>query len=102
MAINNKKLQSVKQQCCSYLFVEIDCSTLCSSFSCRVSVCVLMCPGYEFDRVSTCVAEDKPSNLCLSQSEKYNAVTHSLNGCAKTQSTLSIMEINSCHCNLRK
>lgn len=67
-----------------------------------VSVCVLVCHGYEFDRVPTCVAEDKPGNLCLSQSEKYNAVTHSENGCAKTQGTLSIMEINSCHCNLRK
>ncbi len=40
-------------------------------------VCVLVCPACVFDRVSTCVAVGKPGNLCLSQSEKYNAVTHS-------------------------
>lgn len=64
-------------------------------------VCVLVCHECVFDRVSTCVAVGKPSNLCLSQSEKYNAVTHSQNGRAKAQSTLSIIEINSRHCNLR-
>ena len=65
-----------------------------------VCVCVLVSHACVFDRVSTCVAVGKPSNLCLSQSEKYNAVTHSSDGCAKTQSTLSIIEINSRHCNL--
>lgn len=65
-----------------------------------VCLCVSSCVVCGFDRVSTCVALAKPGNLCLSRSEKYNAVTHSLNGCAKTQSTPSITEINSRHRNL--
>lgn len=41
-----------------------------------------------------------PVNLCLSQSEEDKAVTHSENGCTKTQSTPSIIKINSRHYNL--
>lgn len=41
-----------------------------------------------------------PVNLCLSQSEEDNAVTHLENGRVKTQSPPSIIETKSRHCNL--
>lgn len=61
-----------------------------------------MCHACVRDRASTCVALLKPSNLCLSQSERHNAVSHRRSGWAKACSAPSITEFCTRHCNFAR
>lgn len=75
---------------------------VCECDRVRSRFCILMCHACVLDRASTCVALPKPSNLCLSQSERHNAVSHRRSGRAKARSAPSITHFCARHCNFAR